>query len=128
MNKSFKVVFNKTRGTLMAVNEATSSVQAKGVKTVVAAAAALMTAGAMAATGWTAAPEDAVMTAPATWTFEAENYAFELSSGTAPVLSASDKDTSYVFDKNLWVKGTNAGTQATAIWDGASSHRGDKLR
>ena len=38
MNKTFKVVFNKARGSLMAANETTSSVQAKGTKTVVAAA------------------------------------------------------------------------------------------
>lgn len=49
MNSIFKVVFNKARGALMVVNEATSSVQAKGTKTVIAAAvAALMAGGAMA--------------------------------------------------------------------------------
>ena len=50
MNSTFKVVFNKARGALMVVNEATSSVQAKGTKTVIAAAvAALMAGGAIAA-------------------------------------------------------------------------------
>ena len=34
MNRNFKVVFSKARGALMVVNEATSSVQAKGTKTV----------------------------------------------------------------------------------------------
>ena len=54
MNKSFKVVFSKARSALMVVNEATSSVQAKGTKTVIAAAAATMIAGgAMAGTGET---------------------------------------------------------------------------
>lgn len=38
MNKTFKVVFNKVRGTLTVVNECTKSVQAKGTKTVVALA------------------------------------------------------------------------------------------
>lgn len=47
MNSTFKVVFNKARGALMVVNEATSSVQAKGTKTVVAAAVATLAAGAM---------------------------------------------------------------------------------
>ena len=42
MNKSFKVVFNKARGALMVVNEVTSSVQAKGTKTVIATAVALV--------------------------------------------------------------------------------------
>ncbi|MBS5792740.1 MAG: autotransporter domain-containing protein [Sutterella sp.] len=50
MNKSFRVVFSKARSALMVVNEATSSIQAKGTKTVIAAAAAAMIAGgAMAA-------------------------------------------------------------------------------
>lgn len=41
MNSTFKVVFNKARGTLMVANELTSSVQKKGVSLVVATAAAL---------------------------------------------------------------------------------------
>ena len=41
MNKTFKIVFNKTRGTLMVANELTSSVQKKGVSLVVATAAVL---------------------------------------------------------------------------------------
>ncbi|HAF64694.1 MAG TPA: hypothetical protein DCL09_02110, partial [Sutterella sp.] len=46
-----KVVFSKARSALMVVNEATSSIQAKGTKTVIAAAAAAMIAGgAVAAT------------------------------------------------------------------------------
>ena len=59
MNKSFKVVFNKARGALMVVNEVTSSVQAKGTKTVIAAAvAALVAGGAVAAEGdWVDVPE-----------------------------------------------------------------------
>ena len=40
MNKNFKVVFSKARNALMVVNEATSSVQAKGTKTVIAVAVA----------------------------------------------------------------------------------------
>lgn len=42
MNRNFKVVFSKARGALMVVNEATSSVQAKGTKTVIAAAVAAL--------------------------------------------------------------------------------------
>ena len=49
MNKSFKVVFNKARGALMVVNEVTSSVQAKGTKTVIASAVALVAGAAVAA-------------------------------------------------------------------------------
>ena len=61
MNKSFKVVFSKARSALMVVNEATSSVQAKGTKTVIAAAAAAMIAGgAMAGASDTATQPTAV--------------------------------------------------------------------
>lgn len=38
MNKTFKVVFNRARGSLMVANEITSSVQKKGTKAVIAAA------------------------------------------------------------------------------------------
>ena len=46
MNRNFKVVFSKARGALMVVNEATSSVQAKGTKTVIAAVVAALSLGA----------------------------------------------------------------------------------
>ena len=49
MNKTFKVVYNKARGMLTAVNEAASCVQAKGTKTVVAAAAIAALRGAVQA-------------------------------------------------------------------------------
>ena len=68
MNKSFKVVFSKARSALMVVNEATSSIQAKGTKTVIAAAAAAMLAGgAMAAipTGAVEITDSQAMTTPA---------------------------------------------------------------
>lgn len=55
MNKSFRVVFNKARGALMVVNEMTSSVQAKGTKTVIATAVA--SALALGATGVYAADD-----------------------------------------------------------------------
>ena len=45
MNSTFKVVFNKARGAFMAVNEITSSVQAKGTKTIVATAVTTLMAG-----------------------------------------------------------------------------------
>lgn len=49
MNRTFKVVFNKARGALMVANEATCSVQKKGVKTAIAVAAALAMGSSMAA-------------------------------------------------------------------------------
>ena len=41
MNKTFKVIFNRARATLMVANEITRSVQKKGTKTVLASAVAL---------------------------------------------------------------------------------------
>ena len=67
MNKSFKVVFSKARSALMVVNEATSSIQAKGTKTVIAVAAAMIAGGAMAAipTGAVEITDSQAMTTPA---------------------------------------------------------------
>ena len=66
MNSTFKVVFNKARGALMVVNEVTSSVQAKGTKTVVATAVAAMIAG----VAGTAYAEDIVDNKDATGTIK----------------------------------------------------------
>ena len=67
MNKSFKVVFSKARSALMVVNEATSSIQAKGTKTVIAVAAAMVAGGVMAAipTGAVKITDSQAMTTPA---------------------------------------------------------------
>lgn len=46
MNKTFKVVFNKARGVMTVVNEATSSVQKKGMRTLVIATTAALAASA----------------------------------------------------------------------------------
>ena len=76
MNKSFKVVFSKARSALMVVNEATSSIQAKGTKTVIAAAAAAMIAGGAMAEGAGAVAEptavsEATVTGSLVWTPDA---------------------------------------------------------
>ena len=124
MNSTFKVVFNKARGALMVVNEVTSSVQAKGTKTVVAAAVATMIAGvagtAMAAE-WEVAPEglevatDTVIT-DANWAAIEDQNAFEL--------TASDKEAKkpwasvakdQTFDKTLWVSGAGATAHASGF-------------
>lgn len=124
MNSTFKVVFSKARGALMVVNEVTSSVQAKGTKTVVAAAVATMIAGvagtAMAAE-WEVAPEgleaatDTVIT-DANWAAIKDQNAFEL--------TASDKEAKkpwasvakdQTFDKTLWVSGVGAKAHASGF-------------
>lgn len=119
MNKSFKVVFNKARGALMVVNEVTSSVQAKGTKTVIAAAvAALVAGGAVAAEGdWVDVPEGVESVTDATWdTLKEENSFVHAPEGTEKVpgtfLSTSETKT---FDKKLWVSGDTAAAQATGL-------------
>lgn len=119
MNKSFKVVFNKARGALMVVNEVTSSVQAKGTKTAIAAAVAAMVAGgAVAAEGdWVKVPEGVESVTNATWdTLKEENSFVHAPEGTKKVpgtfLSTSETKT---FDKKLWVSGDTAAAQATGL-------------
>ena len=119
MNKSFKVVFNKARGALMVVNEVTSCVQAKGTKTVIAAAVAAMVAGgAVAAEGdWVKVPEGVESVTDATWdTLKEENSFVHAPEGTTKVpgtfLSTSATKT---FDKKLWVSGNTAAAQATGL-------------
>lgn len=49
MNKTYKVIFSKVRGSLMVCNEITSSIQKKGIQLVVATAGLAAMAGASAA-------------------------------------------------------------------------------
>ena len=116
MNQTFKVVFNKARGALMVVNEVTSCVQAKGTKTVIAAAVAALAAGGVAAAEWVDAPEDLESVSV---TQEWENVKDQNSFVWAPdskkagsFLSTSDEKT---FDKTLWVSGNNTNAQATGL-------------
>ena len=120
MNSTFKVVFNKARGALMVVNEVTSSVQAKGTKTVVAAAVATMLAGVAGSTmaaEWKDAPEGLeaatkTVITDTTWDKIQNENAFELSNGTLPWASLQEDKT---FDKTLWVTGAGTGTHASGF-------------
>lgn len=119
MNQTFKVVFNKARGALMVVNEVTSSVQAKGTKTVIAAAvAALVAGGAVAAdTQWEDAPEGLESVTDATWdTVKPENKFVWAPEGeqtaAGTFLSTNGKET---FEGKLWVSGDSKAAQATGL-------------
>ena len=93
MNKSFKVVFSKARSALMVVNEATSSIQAKGTKTVIAAAAAAMIAGGAMAEGAGAGPtavSEATVTGSLVWTPDATNSSKSHYAGTDVTVKAGD--------------------------------------
>lgn len=119
MNKSFKVVFNKARGALMVVNEVTSSVQAKGTKTVIAATvAALVAGGAVAAdTQWKDAPEGLESVTDATWdTVKPENKFVWAPEGeqtaAGTFLSTNGEET---FEGKLWVSGDSKAAQASGL-------------
>ena len=120
MNKSFKVVFSKARSALMVVNEATSSIQAKGTKTVIAVAAAMVAGGACAAQ-WVDSPvkENSIVTATTTWDKVAENNSFVLTATgvtktAAPFLTVSNEEKE--FTQQLWVTGAGNKAQASGIW------------
>ena len=120
MNKSFKVVFSKARSALMVVNEATSSIQAKGTKTVIAVAAAMVAGGACAAQ-WVDSPvkENSIVTATTTWDKVAENNSFVLTATgvtktAAPFLTVSNEEKE--FTQQLWVTGAGNNAQASGIW------------
>lgn len=120
MNKSFKVVFSKARSALMVVNEATSSIQAKGTKTVIAVAAAMVAGGACAAQ-WVDSPVkgNSIVTATTTWDKVAENNSFVLTATgvnktAAPFLTVSNEEKE--FTQQLWVTGAGNKAQASGIW------------
>ena len=119
MNKSFKVVFSKARSALMVVNEATSSIQAKGTKTVIAVAAAMVAGGACAAQ-WVDSPvkENSIVRKTTTWDKVAENNSFVLTATDvtkkAPFLTVSNGEEE--FTQQLWVTGAGKEAHASGIW------------
>ena len=117
MNKSFKVVFNKARGALMVVNEVTSSVQAKGTKTVIAAAVAALAAGGVAAaeSEWVGAPEDLEsVSVTQEWEKVKDQNSF-VHEGEGPAIFLRAEETK-TFDKTLWVSGEGEKSKATGLY------------
>ena len=121
MNKSFKVVFSKARSALMVVNEATSSIQAKGTKTVIAAAAAAMIAGgAMAAqsTEKTIVIETDTTVAGGTWsalTGEPKQESVTIKAGTVKLEGYNDAYDVQVLGGSVVIDGS----KNTGTWDKA---------
>lgn len=110
MNRTFKVVFNKARGALMVANEATCSVQKKGVKTAIAVAAALAMGSSMAQ-GWIDAPskeEGAVVLvnqSVSSEVFEGESqFSYTLTEGKLSGFHSATGEISA--DKSVWVTAT----------------------
>ena len=116
MNRNFKVVFSKARGALMVVNEATSSVQAKGTKTVIAAAVAALSLGAgMASAADTAAQtfDDVQLNANTTLTItNGESGLVYTPTGTVTG-TVGDKT-----DQTFAAKGDSLNTDADVILNG----------
>ncbi len=122
MNKTYKVVFSKVRGALTVVNEATSSVQAKGAKTVVAAAAMLAMGSAMAESHWVVPGEDVPSVTNDTQTsLEAlteDSYSYTRTDSSAPsgfLSISSGSETDNVFDKTVWASGSAENVRAHAL-------------
>lgn len=110
MNRTFKVVFNKARGALMVANEATCSVQKKGVKTAIAVAAALAMGSSMAQ-GWIDAPskeEGAVVLeneSVSSEDFEGKSqFSYTLTEGKLSGFHSATGEISA--DKSVWVTAT----------------------
>lgn len=94
MNRTFKVVFNKARGVLTVVNEATKSVQKAGTKTVAASAVIL------------------AMATPAL----AQDVNYEQSEANAGYSSTSTEQTTMEFEKGDVLKMTITGTKDTRAY------------
>lgn len=116
MNKTFKVVYNKARGMLTAVNEAASCVQAKGTKTVVAAAAIAALSGAVQAAD--SNPAEGVSITPV---YGAGAYV-----GDEGFVTTSKKVAIEQTDKNTWkVTADGFGAEEDAIYGAAVNNSTD---
>ena len=118
MNSTFKVVFNKARGALMVVNEVTSSVQAKGTKTVIATAVtALMAGSAMAASVIPDMPSDVTETEETTAWDEVQadgQYHFQ-NEGAQGAFTTVTAGKDAEFSGKLWVSAIGADSDATGL-------------
>lgn len=107
MNRTFKVVFSKVRGTMVVASEAAATPHKKAAKTVIAAAAALAM-GTVMAQEW--APESALdlVNTPVTQGQLEGNSQFDYTldgAQTGGFLSVSEGEV--IFGKDVWVTGTN---------------------
>ena len=118
MNSTFKVVFNKARGALMVVNEVTSSVQAKGTKTVIATAVtALMAGSALAASVIPEVPSDVtVTTANTAWDkVQADGQYHFKNEGAQGAFTTVTEGKNAEFGGKLWVSAIGDKSDATGL-------------
>ena len=99
MNKTFKVIFNKARGSFMVVNELTSAIQKKGTRTVVAVA---------------------VVSALSSGVAGAADYS--LTEGNSGYSSTTAQETQKVFNDSLNMSITGENTQAYGLLASGKDH------
>lgn len=124
MNRTFKVVFSKVRGTLVVASEAAATPHKKAAKTMIAAAAALAMGTAMAQE-WVEAPtaDDGALVLEQNRSVTAEdlqNYSqfvytrYTETEDPGGFYGVSEGD-SNIFDKQVWVTAEGAETQSHAL-------------
>ena len=122
MNRTFKVVFSKVRGTMVVASEAAATPHKKAAKTVIAAAAALAMGTAMAQE-WVEAPtaDDGALILKNASVSQGDlndysQFVYTRTDGTNPggFYGVSEGE-SNVFDKEVWVTAEGAKTQSHAL-------------
>lgn len=123
MNRTFKVVFSKVRGTMVVASEAAAAPHKKAAKTVIAAAAALAM-GTVMAQEWAETPtvDDGALVLEQNQSVSAEDlqkysqFVYTRTDGTNPggFYGVSEGE-SNVFDKEVWVTAEGAETQSHAL-------------
>lgn len=124
MNRTFKVVFSKVRGTMVVASEAAATPHKKAAKTVIAAAAALAMGTAMAQE-WVEAPtaDDGALILEQNQSVTAEDLQkyskfvytrYTETEDPGGFYGVSEGD-SNIFDKQVWVTATGEKTQSHAL-------------
>ena len=116
MNRTFKVVFSKVRGTMVVASEAAATPHKKAAKTVIAAAAVLAM-GTVMAQGW-AEPDGIDQTSERYTSVEdltQSRYNYVQSEGTTGFVSISTEGDHVIEGKEIWVTATGSDTQSHAL-------------
>lgn len=116
MNRTFKVVFSKVRGTMVVASEAAATPHKKAAKTVIAAAAALAM-GTVMAQGW-AEPDGIDQTSERYTSVEdltQSRYNYVQSEDTTGFVSISTEGDHVIEGKEIWVTATGSDTQSHAL-------------
>lgn len=116
MNRTFKVVFSKVRGTMVVASEAAATPHKKAAKTVIAAAAALAM-GTVMAQGW-AEPDGIDQTSERYTSVEnltQSRYNYFQSQDKTGFVTISTEGDHVIEGKEIWVTATGSDTQSHAL-------------